>query len=41
MTSMYDPDAVYVDMDVHKDTISVGMLGPGSDSPVVGQDHPR
>ena len=35
MTSIYDPEALYVGMDVHKDTISVGVLEPGSDSPVV------
>jgi transposase len=35
VTSIYDPEALYVGMDVHKDTISVGVLEPGSDSPVV------
>jgi transposase len=35
VTSIYDPEAVYVGMDVHKDSISVGVLEPGRDSPVV------
>jgi transposase len=35
VTSSYDPEALYVGMDVHKDTISVGVFEPGSDSPVV------
>jgi hypothetical protein len=35
VTSSYDPEALYVGMDVHQDTISVGVFEPGSDSPVV------
>lgn len=35
MTSIYDPEATYVGLDVHKDTISVGVLEPGSQSAVV------
>jgi transposase len=30
-----DPEAVHLGMDVHKDSISVGILEPGSDRPVV------
>lgn len=29
VTSIYDPEATYVGLDVHKDTISVGVLEPG------------
>jgi dihydroxyacetone kinase len=35
VTSIYDPEATYVGLDVHKDTISVGVLEPGSQSAVV------
>jgi hypothetical protein len=35
VTSIYDPEATYLGMDVHKDTISVGVLEPGCETPVV------
>lgn len=35
MTSIRDPEAVHLGMDVHKDTISVGVLEPGCETPVV------
>jgi transposase len=35
VTSIRDPEAVHLGLDVHKDSISVGVLEPGSDSPAV------
>lgn len=35
MSSIYDPEATYLGLDVHKDTISVGLLEPGCEAPVV------
>jgi transposase len=34
VTSIYDPEATYLGLDVHKDTISVGVLEPGCETPV-------
>lgn len=34
-TSMRDREATHVGLDVHKDTISVAVLEPGSDTPAV------
>jgi len=35
VTSIRDPEAIHLGLDVHKDSISVGVLEPGSDSPAV------
>jgi hypothetical protein len=35
VTSIHDPEATYLGLDVHKDSISVGTLEPGSDTPTV------
>jgi transposase len=35
VTSIRDPEAVHLGLDVHKDTISVGVLEPGCERPVV------
>jgi transposase len=35
VTSIRDPEAIHLGLDVHKDTISLGILEPGSDSPAV------
>jgi len=35
VTSIHDPEAVHLGLDVHKDTISVGLLEPGCQIPVV------
>jgi transposase len=35
VTSIHDPEATWLGLDVHKDSISVGVLEPGADSPVV------
>lgn len=35
MTSIHDPEATHLGLDVHKDTISVGVLEPGCETPVV------
>ena len=35
MSSIRDPEATWLGLDVHKDTIAVGLLEPGSDSPAM------
>src|SRR5690348_9856987 len=35
MTSVKDRDAIFLGLDVHKNSISVGVLGPDEDVPVV------
>lgn len=35
LTSINDPEATYVGLDVHKDSISMGVLEPGRHSAVV------
>jgi hypothetical protein len=35
MPSLAHPDAVFLGMDVHKDSISVGILNPGREVPEV------
>jgi transposase len=35
MSSLAHPDAIFLGMDVHKDSISVGILNPGREVPVV------
>ncbi len=44
MTSVTDTGLIFVGLDVHKDSISAGILEPGSDSPVhdkIFHDEPR
>jgi transposase len=43
VTSIRDPEATHLGLDVHKDTISVGVLEPGRESPVadrISHDEP-
>ncbi len=35
MSSLMHPDTIFLGLDVHKDSISVGILRPGEDSPDV------
>ena len=35
MPSLTHPDAVFLGMDVHRDSISVGILNPGQERPDV------
>ncbi len=37
MPIIADPDAIWLGLDVHKDTISVGALEPGCEVAVVGK----